>query len=722
MATGEATRDVRPRSGNMPIRTETRVSTTAPAVRHHPPPPPPPPLNPTIDVTLAERDQQLAETRCKFNDIYKVYSDCDKFPVDLTKFDDSINVAGRLHLPESINFFRQIGASQFIIDSLEQGHHPTLTGPVPTYEIENHGSFRKHKDFATQTVEGLIAKGRVEIVSQKPKLINPLHVVVQRTKSRLILDCSTLNKYIKVPKIKYENHEIGLQYFKKGIWMFNYDLRDGYHHVMIHPDFRDFLGFKLLLNGKMTYCRYVVGCFGLADLPWIFTKIYRPLVAHWRSLGIQGVKFLDDGAFFNEDKVSASANSLHVQKDLIRTGSIFSSKKCVWEPTQKMTWLGFVWDSEEGSIAAAPHRVEKIISSCNSLLDKDNCPVKDLAGFVGMIVSLIPVVGNCSRVTTKQSQICIASSDSWDNFIHLSSPIKKEILFWKENIHKLNHSIISESGPPTVMNVIEGDASSTGLGSILNRENLTARIFSQEERETHSTYRELANIHYSLLSFLPMIKDSSVKFLVDSQSAARIVETGSMKEELQWFATEIFFICYKNNIALKVEWIPRDQNKLADWASREADVVDIEDWGLTSSFFKILDNRHGPFTLDAFSNSYNNKCPRFYSLFHSPGSLGLDALTYNWHGENVLLVPPVNAIGSALCHLKTCRAKGVLIAPKWPSSYFWPLLLNHFHRFTTEVRVFKGKHVLCHGLNENSILGSPDFEGEIISVALDCSQ
>lgn len=272
-----------------------------------------------------------------------------------------------------------------------------------------------------------------------------------------------------------------------------------------------------------------------------------------------------------------------------------------------------------------------------------------------------------------------------------------------------------------VLNVIEGDASSSGLGSILNRDKMAARIFSEEERSTHSTYRELSNIHYSMLSFLPLIKNSSVKFLVDSQSAARIVESGSMKEELQWFATEIFHICFQNNISLKVDWIPREQNTLADWASREANFIDIEDWGISDNFFKILNNSFGPFTLDAFGNSYNYKCPRFYSLFHCPGTLGVDALTHNWHGENVLLVPPVNAIGQALSHLRTCSAKGVLIAPKWPSSYFWPLLLNDFNRFIKDVQVYKGKNVLKHGFNKNSILGSPDFQGDVIAVAIDCS-
>ena len=663
----------------------------------------------------------MIETTSKFQDVYKVYSCCDEIPVDLDKYDDTTNVKGRLHLPESMEFFRKIGASKFILDTLEKGHHPTLTGPIPPYEIENHGSFRKHIEFGTKDILNLIAKGRVEIVSTKPKIVNPLHVAVQRTKLRLCLDCSILNKYVKVPKIKYENHEVGLQYFKKGCFMFSYDLKDGYHHILIHPDFRDFLGFKLILNGKLTYCRYVTGCFGLADLPWIFTKIYRPLVAHWRSIGMQGVKFLDDGGFFVEGLSKAKEYSLHVKKDLIRSGSIFSNKKCVWDPSQSMTWLGFVWNSTDGSISAAPHRVEKIIDSCNSLISKDICSVRELAGFVGMITSISPVVGNCSRVTTKRSQIHVARAENWDGSIQLFPEIKRELLFWRENIVKLNHRVISEPTAPTVLNLIEGDASATGLGSILNKDSLAARLFSPWERETHSTYRELANIHHSLLSFLPMIRNTNVKFLVDSQSAARIVDTGSMKDDLQWFATEIFHICFDNNIALKVEWIPRDQNTLADWASREADIIDVEDWGLTPFFFEMLNCRHGPFTLDAFASDYNAKCTRFYSLFHCPGSLGVDSLTHNWHGENVLLVPPVNAIGQALTHLLACRSKGVLIAPKWPSSYFWPILLNRFNRFTTEVRVFKGRNVLCHGLNNNSILGSPDFAGDVISVALDCS-
>ena len=90
-------------------------------------------------------------------------------------------------------------------------------------------------------------------------------------------------------------------------------------------------------------------------------------------------------------------------------------------------------------------------------------------------------------------------------------------------------------------------------------------------------------------------------------------------------------------------------------------------------------------------------------------------------GENILMVPPVNAIGKAMSHLRLCKAKGVLVAPKWSSSYFWPLLLNEFSRFILDIKVFKGNKVLCHGLNKSSLLGAPFFTGEVIAVCLDCT-
>ena len=85
------------------------------------------------------------------------------------------------------------------------------------------------------------------------------------------------------------------------------------------------------------------------------------------------------------------------------------------------------------------------------------------------------------------------------------------------------------------------------------------------------------------------------------------------------------------------------------------------------------------------------------------------------------MVPPILCIGRTLYHLRLCKAKGVLVAPKWPSSHYWPLLLNDYSKFILDVRAFKGNIVLKHGLNTNSLLGAPYFQGDVLAIFLDCS-
>ena len=93
-----------------------------------------------------------------------------------------------------------------------------------------------------------------------------------------------------------------------------------------------------------------------------------------------------------------------------------------------------------------------MLTTCQGLLSKDSCLVRDLAEFVGTIVSLFPVVGNCSGVATKRSQICVANADSWDISVQIPLEVKREILIWKENVVTLNHQLITDNRPPRECN------------------------------------------------------------------------------------------------------------------------------------------------------------------------------------------------------------------------------------------------------------------------------
>ena len=186
------------------------------------------------DPVVASRDSKVSTVKEKFSDVFNVSKSCDL--VDrrtLDQFSDDISVAGRLSQKSSIDFFEKIGASNFLLNILKKGHYPQLASEVPEMERKNNGSFYKHHDFAVAEVKKLIASDRVEIVTTRPHCVLPLHVVVQPKKNRLILDCTALNEFIIVPKIKFDDYKCALNSFHSKGYLICFDFKDGYFHICV---------------------------------------------------------------------------------------------------------------------------------------------------------------------------------------------------------------------------------------------------------------------------------------------------------------------------------------------------------------------------------------------------------------------------------------------------------------------------------------------------------
>jgi hypothetical protein len=208
-----------------------------------------------------------------------VCKDCEAFDVgDLDRSSDKTIVTGRLTLNTYKNF-EFLGASDFVLSTLRHGHSYKINRDVPAFKRSNNKFFYTHNEFATKEIDNLIQSGKVKIVSAKLHCIHPLQVAVQRSKNRLILNCSFLNKFVEVPAFKFED-KIGLNYFIKDGFMFSFDFKDGYHHIAINTNFQKFLGFKFEKNGVMFYVQWKVAPFGLRDVPYIFTKIVRVFIKH----------------------------------------------------------------------------------------------------------------------------------------------------------------------------------------------------------------------------------------------------------------------------------------------------------------------------------------------------------------------------------------------------------------------------------------------------------
>ena len=117
-----------------------------------------------------------------------------------------------------------------------------------------------------------------------------------------------------------------------------------------------------------------------------------------------------------------------------------------------------------------------------------------------------------------------------------------------------------------------------------------------------------------------------------------------------------------------------------------------------------------------FASHYNIQVSRFNSRFACPGSEVVDALMQDWSHDNNWVCPLQSTIPRVLRHTKSCKARGTLIVPEWPSAIFWPLLCDKYKKFASfieEVFVLpKIKDLIIEGSGQKEVYKrKPSFSG-----------
>ena len=135
-------------------------------------------------------------------------------------------------------------------------------------------------------IRDLILHGCVEAVHSEPYCCNPLTVATGADKLRLVLDLRHVNPYVRLQKFRHDDLHTLAELFEQGDFFVTFDLKSGYHHISIHPDSIQYLGFQWTFhNGRHRFLVFTVLPFGLNCASHIFTNILRPLVEKWRGEG-----------------------------------------------------------------------------------------------------------------------------------------------------------------------------------------------------------------------------------------------------------------------------------------------------------------------------------------------------------------------------------------------------------------------------------------------------
>ena len=120
---------------------------------------------------------------------------------------------------------------------------------------------------------------------------------------------------------------------------------------------------------------------------------------------------------------------------------------------------------------------EKLEAKFGSVLSK-HISARQISAITGSIRSQEIVLGQIASLFTRNMNIFIATSPSWDATREISDGVLNELQFWKENAEKLNLKVLdrADSAPAHVTLKVNLDASDHAAGAVLKLGNVTHAV------------------------------------------------------------------------------------------------------------------------------------------------------------------------------------------------------------------------------------------------------
>lgn len=603
---------------------------------------------------------------------------------------------------------------------VRDGYSEYIVGEVPRVVRANNPNTADHTEFVGGAVADLVSVGAVEVVTQlrgdpgEVACICPLTVAVQGSgKLRLCWNGRPVNGSMPVQQFKLEHIQVALGLVQPGDMLFTIDMQAGYHQVPVKPWMRKLLCFEW---AGQVY-RWRVLPFGLSSAPRAYSKLGRALLKRWRSMGIRCSNYIDD-FFFAAKPADVLLVRGRVLADLTNLGWYISAAKCMLQPGTAVKYLGFVVCSLPVPHVRIPDaKIAKLRESLRGILRRGrllpvqqdrsdqgelaDCEVagqgavrvkgRTLARLLGFMQSFrvaIPIVA----VATKALQTCVAglplTVQGWLDYgssVELSVEALLECRFWYHKVSVWNGAVIK---PGTVSRVLYTDASGQGYGGVLHR--VANRVvepalqvqsgFWESCEPTASVSTELKGLWRALVAAGSELVGQNVLHRTDSISTYYILRKGGCRSsrELDVVASRILVYCAVQGVALSSQYVGADVIIVsgADALSRRQDESDCrlhpELFGKLCSVFGEV--QVGRFATAASAQWLAGRRLPYWGLWADGLAAGMDGLSGDWRGLFNYAFPPVALVGRVLQLVSEQQARVLLIAPKWPSQWWWPQL------------------------------------------------
>ena len=552
-------------------------------------------------------------------------------------------------------------------------------GPPPLRSSPLHFPLPHSEEAAAaldEEVSSLLRKGAISRVEDpgSPGFYGRLFLVPKASGGfRPVLDLSSLNLFLSQERFKMETPSSIREAIRRGDWACKIDLADAYFHIMIAPAHRKYLRFTH--RGRVF--QFSCLAFGLAQAPWLFTKVVREFVMELRDRGVRLRAYLDDWAVLSQSEDTCRSHTSLTVDLAQELGFSINWEKSDLVPKQRFDFLGMRFDTPSFVVSPSADRLSKLSKSLVSLLSAPSASARKLTSLLGTLESLSPLLplGRLHKRPFQREfrERWSQAKADWNQPVQLGSWFRSTTRIWRDP--SFLGSVVPIIPPKPVLTLFS-DASTQGWGAHLL--DLTASgLWDKDQRSWHINRLELEAVFLALQEFLPSVSGKPLLIATDNTTVACYInkQGGARSTSLSIRAEELLLFCQSHGIALSARHLAGKLNVLADALSRSNQVIHTE-WTLSHRVLESVWCKFHKPMLDLFATRFSKRLPTYVSPVADPEALGVDALSLSWSGLEAYAFPPLPLIQKVVRKAREEHPCLLLVAPKWPAQPWFPELLE----------------------------------------------
>jgi hypothetical protein len=486
-------------------------------------------------------------------------------------------------LRRQLGYWWAIGADATVLHWIGFGVQLRFEREPERLYFNNHRSYEEHVAHVEKEHRTHLATGSfVKVDAREARVGNPLQVEINaKGKARMCSDDRFINSYIANYSFTQESLQQHVVHtVQRDMQMITTDVAQAYYQVALHKKTQPYLAWRH--GGQWIMPTILV--FGVKPAPFIFTKIMRPVLRYVRGMGISGSNCIDDNLWAEERSRMPEVVAI-VQLLFGKLGWSFNDK-CVFEPSTLALYNGMWIDSKRYEIRAPDEKIEATRRLAWTIWfaarDGERVQVRDLQKLAGRLQSIkLAVEGVAVWTRALYGAITQAQAEAGgylhkDAKVRLGEAAMTDVWFWALRMSRacFNGQPMREPAS-TVQVTIQSDASDVGWGAHTQdgaeggwqeKGELPAAMLGES-----STVREVTGLLMATERRTEELKGKNVLIRMDSYPAIRnLINGGGPVEGLNELVREWWQWCRSNRVRPSYEWVPREENTLADELSKEA--------------------------------------------------------------------------------------------------------------------------------------------------------